>query len=161
MARVPAPRAVAEPICNAPAAKVSPPAPALEPVRARTPAPVLRTGAPKVTSPETSSDDVPVPSTAHVWLLAPAPVDRTSGAEMVTVPALGPTEMPPEVLDGARVSDPAVPAAISTDVVTDDVALMNCSPSIVKLPSKVVLKAPPVRLLALNKTVSAATGVAA
>ena len=127
----PVPRASAEPSLSVPAPIVTPPLPVFVPESVSVPAPVLRTGAPKLTLPVTFSEEVPVPSTDQVWLRAPPDVEVTSGAEIVTAPAFAATTMPPEVLTGATVNAPPVPEESRKEVVGVEVALMNCSPSIV------------------------------
>ena len=72
-----------------------------------------------------------MPSTDQVWLRAPPDVEVTIGAEIVTAPAFAATTMPPEVLTGATVNAPPVPEESRKEVVGVEVALMNCSPSIV------------------------------
>ena len=121
----PAPRASAEPRLRVPAPIVTPPLPVFVPASVSVPAPVLRTGAPKLTLPVTFSEEVPVPSTDQVWLAAPPDVEATSGAEIVTAPALAATTMPPEVLEGATVNAPPVPEESRKVVVGVEVALMN------------------------------------
>ena len=154
----PVPRAEGEARLRVPAASVMPPAPELAPESVNAPAPVLRTKASKVTSPETASEEVPVPSTDQVWE-ATIVFAATRGAEIVTAPALAPTTMPPEVLAGAMVRVPEDPWEIRNEAVAGVVALVNWTPSTVKSPSSVEIRAPPVRLLALNTTVSAGPGV--
>ena len=63
---VPVPRASTEPRRTVPAPIVRPPLPVFVPESVSVPAPVLRTGAPKLTLPMTLSEEAPVPSTDQV-----------------------------------------------------------------------------------------------
>ena len=102
------------------------------PESVRVPAPVLLMPAPIVMLPVTVSEEAPVPSIDQVWLAAPPVVEALMGAEIVTAPALAATTMPLEVLEGAIVNVPLpVPCESRKVVVAVEVALMNCSPSIV------------------------------
>ena len=161
--KTPVPSAVPLLMFSVPAVSVSPPEPLLAPLKVSVPAPVFTIKASMVRLPPAVREEplAPVPSTNHVWLATLA-LEATKGALMILLPASASTAMPLEVLDGAMVSVPAVPWLMVTEV-TPVGAARNCRPSMVKLPSSVVVIVVPVNgaEVALKITVSEVPGTAA
>ena len=131
MVNTPLPRAVVLLMFKLPLERVNAPDPEFVPERVTTPVLVLLTEKLKAVSPLIVSE--PVGSTSHVWA---APM--VSGAEIVALPPLASTRIPPEVLRGVSVSAPPVPAVIVTSVMPEG-TLENWRLSITNAASRVVV----------------------
>jgi hypothetical protein len=93
----------------------------------------LETPAVNVTAPPIVKLETPVPTTCHVCAAPTA-----TGALIVTAPAFAATKIPVELELGESVNVPPVPWFTVTAETVDGV-LWNCSASIVRDPSKVVV----------------------